>query len=39
MDEMDKICDGCEQMMSNCECGTCVNCDEKEYDCTCDDDE
>jgi len=39
MDPMDKICDSCAHMMSDCQCGTCENCDEKEHECTCDDDQ
>ncbi len=39
MDSMDKICDGCEQMMSNCSCSCCENCEEKAHECTCEADE
>lgn len=35
MDPLDKICDGCEQMGSNCECAYCDDCLAKEHDCEC----
>jgi len=39
MESMDKICDGCEQMMSNCSCSHCNECNEKEHECICEDEE
>lgn len=38
LDELDKICDECGEMGSNCECSRCDECCEKEHDCICDDD-
>lgn len=35
MDPLDKICDACEQMQSNCECYRCPTCLEKEHECGC----
>ena len=35
MDPMDKICDGCAQMMSNCTCVYCDDCEQKEHECIC----
>lgn len=35
MDSMDKICDECAQMATNCSCGYCENCQEKDHDCNC----
>lgn len=39
MDPLDKICDNCEQMGSNCECPSCEDCLVKKHECGCEEDD